>query len=304
MKQPGTVGPSRIPFRKPAALRPGDTIGVIAPGSPVPAEALQRGVAELERLGYRVRMRPDILAADGFLAGSHQRRAEEFLGMLHDPEVRAIFCARGGYGANYVAASIREHPLPSPKIVMGYSDVTVLLAQLWQRERWVTFHGPMVSTDIAQIPAASWQAVLSGSARGELGRARRVLTPGAAEGILLGGCLSLLTASLGTPRAPDWRDALVFLEDVGEAPYRIDRLLIHLREAGALDGARGLIFGEMKDCGEGVEDVIARAVGDLGIPVIIGIPSGHVTGDNLCLPFGVPVRMEDERLILLEEAVE
>ena len=296
--------PVTTTIHKPRALRPGDCIGVIAPGSPVAAEALRTGVAELERLGYRVRFREDIFAADGYLAGGHDRRATELLDLLRDPEVRALFFARGGYGSNYVLERLAGAALPEPKIVMGYSDATALLSFLWQRHGWVTFHGPMVATDFAQGPARYHLPSLTHALAGDAGEwlagcADQVLRPGVVEGTLLGGCLSLLVATLGTPREVDWQDAVLFLEDVGEAPYRLDRMLFHLREAGKLDGVRGILFGEMKDCGSG--DL--RALDGLDMPIARGFPSGHTTGANGCLPFGVRARLDHGRLTILEKAV-
>jgi muramoyltetrapeptide carboxypeptidase len=131
------------------------------------------------------------------------------------------------------------------------------------------------------------------------------LQSGSAEGTLLGGCLSLLVATLGTPREMDWRDAIVFLEDLGEAPYRVDRMLFHLWEAGKFNGVRGVIFGEMKDCGqmEWLRTDLLRPFADLGIPVAAGLASGHTSGRNICLPLGVPARLQDDRLFILEGAV-
>ena len=299
---------------KPPALSAGDTIGIAAPGSSIGREPLLAGVAELERLGYRARYREDIFSEDTFFAGSHERRAEEFLEMLEDPEVRAVFCARGGCGCNYVAARLAARPLPAPKIVMGYSDVTTLLAALWQRAGWVTFHGPMVTVDFAKGPehydSASLSRALAGAGGAwEAGRATRVLRPGAAEGRLLGGCLPMLAATLGTPREVDWQDAIVFLEDVAAKPYQIDRMLFQLREAGKFRGVRGIVFGEMKDClqhpeqGYRLEDVVLRALRGLEAPIAFGFRSGHTTRGNICLPMGVRARLAEDRLEILEDAV-
>jgi muramoyltetrapeptide carboxypeptidase len=294
---------------KPPRLRRGDTIGVVAPASIVPADSLQRGVARLESLGYRVRYRDDLLSTDGpspgRFAGSHERRAAEFRAMLDDPEVAAVFCARGGYGCNYLVDFLDSQPLPKPKIVMGYSDVTTLHAFFRKRAGWVTFHGPMVAVDFARGldvlgPALEsvepWEVDTGGT---------QVLRGGSAEGTLLGGCLSLLVTTLGTRLETDWRGAILFLEDLGEAPYRVDRMLFHLREAGKFEGVRGVIFGEMKDCGEMdlLRTDLIRPFERLGIPVAAGMASGHTSGRNICLPFGVRARMEDSRLFILEGAV-
>ena len=286
-------------MQKPPALHAGDMIGVVAPGSAVPREAFEQGVARLRSMGYRVRYRPDILSTDGTFAGSHERRAEEFIEMLDDPEVRAMLCARGGYGCNYLIRFLEQHALPAPKIIMGYSDVTTLHSFFGKTAGWVTFHGPMVSTEFSR-DAGVLAPALTTSEAWEAGRAPQVLAPGAAEGTLLGGCLSVVMTTLGTSREIDWRDAIVFLEDVGEAPYRIDRMLFQLREAGKFEGVNGIVFGEMKDCGQ--PDLLRQFAG-LGIPVCAGFPSGHTSGPNVCLPLGVRARVAGGVLTILEGAV-
>jgi muramoyltetrapeptide carboxypeptidase len=265
-------------------------------------------------MGYKVRYRDDIFSSDNFFAGSHERRTAEFLEALANPTIHAVFCARGGYGSNYVAqalatAPLAARPLPAPKIVVGYSDITALHSLLWQRDGWVTFHGPMVTIDLAKgsagYDAASLRLATTSTGPWEVGKAR-VLRTGGAEGVLLGGCLSILVASLGTPREPDFDGALLFLEDLDERPYRIDRMLFHLREAGKLAGVRGIIFGEMKGCqakaGEtSLEEVILAAVPE--IPVLYGLRSGHVSGGNICLPLGVRAAISGDTLAFLEGAV-
>jgi muramoyltetrapeptide carboxypeptidase len=287
-------------------LLPGDTIGVVAPAYVVPSDSLKLGAARLESLGYRVLYRDDLLAdhPEKF-AGSHERRAAEFWQMLEDPNIRAVFCARGGYGSNYLIDFLGSKPLPAPKIMMGYSDITTLHSFLWRQAGWVTFHGPMVAVDFSQELDALGPALVSTGAWEVENSGLQVLESGSAEGILLGGCLSILVTTLGTPREMDWRGAIVFLEDLGEAPYRVDRMLFHLREAGKFNGVRGVIFGEMKDCGqmELLRNILLRPFAGLGIPVAAGLASGHTSGRNICLPLGVRARLQDDRLFILEGAV-
>ena len=292
---------------KPPRLLPGDTIGVVAPAYVVPSDSLKLGVARLESLGYRVRYRDDLLTDDSpeRFAGSHERRAAEFWQMLEDPNIRAVFCARGGYGCNYLIDFLGSKPLPKPKIMMGYSDITTLHSFLWRQAGWVTFHGPMVAVDFSQELDALGPALVSTGAWEVENSGLQVLESGSAEGTLLGGCLSILVTTLGTPREMDWRGAIVFLEDLGEAPYRVDRMLFHLREAGKFNGVRGVIFGEMKDCGqmELLRDILLRPFAGLSIPVAAGLASGHTSGRNICLPLGVRARLENDRLFILEGAV-
>ena len=288
---------------KPQALHRGDTVGIAAPGSAVPREAFEAGVRRLEGAGYRVKYRPDVLSREeysgGAFAGSAERRAAEWIEMLEDPEIRAVFCARGGYGCNYLIPFLTGHPMPAPKIIVGYSDVTTLHSFLWKANNWVTFHGPMVSIDFSRNAGVLGPALESTSGW-EAARDLTTLAEGSAEGTLLGGCLSIALTTLGTPREIDWHDAIVFLEDIGEAPYRIDRMLFQLREAGKFDSVRGVVFGEMKDCG--TPDLL-RHLKDLSIPVAAGLPSGHTSGKNICLPLGVQARLAGGALTILEGAV-
>lgn len=306
-------------MQKPAALRPGDTIAVVAPGSPIAADRLQAGVDQLRRLGYQVRYRDDILAADTFLAGDHERRFREFFEALHDPAVKAILCARGGYGCNYVVERLAASgPLPAPKIIMGYSDVTTLLCWFWQQAGWVTFHGPMVTLEFAAGPGA-WDetSVCCALTRTESGwvladPASVALRPGTAEGTLLGGCLPMLTATLGTRREIRTDGSILLLEDLAAKPYQIDRMLFQLREAGKFDAVHGIVFGEMLDClqhasqGYRLEDVILRTLSGLDVPIIFGFRSGHTSSGCLAVPFGVPARLvagDRPQLEILEPAV-
>lgn len=308
------------PGKKPAALGEGDTVAIIAPGSPLGRERLEAGAAELRRLGYQVRFRPDVCSADTFFAGGHQRRYEELREALADPAVKAIVCARGGYGCNYLVERLASDGVPAePKIVVGYSDVTTLLAWLSQFAGWTTFHGPMVTLEFAAgaaaYDAASFRHALAGAGGGwQAGDGgARTLRPGVAEGLLFGGCLPMLAATLGTPREIQTGGTLLFLEDLAAKPYQIDRMLFHLREAGKFDGIRGIIFGEMLDCfqhpeqGYTLESVVLRALEGIDVPVVFGFRSGHTSRAGITLPLGVRARLDaqDEQpsLEILEPAV-
>ncbi len=308
------------PQSKPPALRPGDTVAVIAPGSPIAPERLEAGVAELRRLGYHVRFRPDITAADTFFAGSAERRYQEMREALADPQVKAIICARGGYGCNYLVERLAADGVPSgAKIVTGYSDVTTLLAWLAQFAGWTAFHGPMVTLEFAAgggaYDAASFRQALActsgGWSAGDGGA--RTLQGGIAEGLLFGGCLPMLTATLGTRREIQTAGTLLFLEDVAAKPYQVDRMLFHLREAGKFDGVRGIIFGEMLDCvqhseqGYSLESVVRRALQGISVPLVFGFRSGHTSSGCITLPLGVRARLDarapQPSLEILEAAV-
>ncbi|MBZ5571396.1 MAG: LD-carboxypeptidase [Acidobacteriia bacterium] len=286
---------------KPPALQPGDTVGIIAPASNIKRELLESGCEVLRKLGYKPFYFDSILDQDLYFAGSMDRRARELEEMFVRDEVRAIVCARGGYGANYLLDAIDLEKIKAhPKIFVGYSDITTLLTYFADAADFVTFHGPMVTKDFAHedgVDAPSWEAALQGGSAWALdlgpGSGVKPLVEGSGEGILYGGCLSMLAASLGTPYEIHTAGTILFIEDVATKPYQIDRMLMHLKLAGKLDGLRGIVFGEMLDCVQAVdqsytlEQVVLRVVGDLAVPVAYGLRSGHVSRRNVTLPLGV-----------------
>lgn len=305
---------------KPPALRPGDTVGIVAPASNVKQAELEAGCDALRRIGYRPFYFDSILEKDLYFAGSVERRARELEEMFVRDDVRAIVCARGGYGANYLLREldlekIRAHP----KIFVGYSDPTALLTYFHDAAGLTTFHGPMAAKDWSHengVDQTSWQAAVSGTTPWDVPTGAGVsgLVDGEAEGVLYGGCLSILVASLGTPYEIKTAGTILFLEDIAAKPYQIDRMLMQLKLAGHLDAVRGIVFGEMLDCIQTanqsytLQEVVTRIVGDLGIPIAFGVKSGHVTSGNITLPFGVGakliVRDSEVALRILEAAVE
>ena len=292
---------STIPRVKPPALKPGDAVGIVAPASNVKRGDLEAGCEGLRRAGYQPFYLESILDRDLYFAGLAQRRARELEEMFARDDVRAIVCARGGYGANYLLEELDLEKIKAhPKIFVGYSDVTTLLTYFSDAAGLVTFHGPMVAKDWAHedgVDLTSWLAALAGGVAWEpslgAGSGAKGLVEGVAEGILYGGCLSILVASMGTPYEIRTDGTILFLEDVAAKPYQIDRMLMQLKLAGKLDGVRGIVFGEMRDClqtanqGYTLEEVILRVVGKLGVPVAYGVRSGHVTAGNITLPIGV-----------------
>jgi muramoyltetrapeptide carboxypeptidase len=294
--------PSPPPPRiKPPALRAGDTIGIVAPASNIKRDGLEAGCDALRRAGYRPFYFESILYHDLYFAGSVERRVRELEDMFTRDDVRAVVCARGGYGANYLLPALDLKKIKAhPKIFVGYSDLTCLLTYFTDASSLVTFHGPMVAKDWAHedgVDMTSWQAALSGTSAWEVDLnacpAATGLVDGAAEGILYGGCLSILVASLGTPYEVETEEKILFLEDVAAKPFQIDRMLMQLKLAGKLAGVRGIVFGEMNDCvqtanqGYTLEEVVLRVVGDLGVPIAYGVRSGHVKAGNITLPIGV-----------------
>lgn len=306
---------------KPPALRPGDTVGIVAPASNVKLDDLEAGCEGLRRAGYRPFYFDSILDQNLYFAGTVERRARELEAMFTREDVKAIVCARGGYGSNYLLEALDLQIIKShPKIFVGYSDLTALLTYFSDAAGLLTLHGPMVAKDWAHedgVDLPSWQAALAASTAWELKLDATSgvigLVDGSAEGILYGGCLSILVASLGTPYEICTQGTILFLEDVAAKPYQIDRMLMQLKLAGKFKGVQGMVFGEMRDCvqnanqGYKLEDVVLRIVGELGIPVAYGVPSGHVTAGNITLPIGVrselAVRDGQVRMKILEGAV-
>ncbi|MDX2041001.1 MAG: LD-carboxypeptidase [Acidobacteriota bacterium] len=304
---------------KPAALRAGDTVAVVAPASNLKAEYLARGVAELERLGFRVKHRADILDKASYTAGSDQRRAEELMEVFADPEVKAVWAARGGYGVMRILPLLDETVLrANPKIFIGYSDLTALHLYLYRRFGWVTFHGPMAAKDLAggaehYDRETLLAALMQTQPMGEITSPKiELLHRGSGQpvsGRLLGGCLSLVTAMIGTPDELDTRDSILFLEDTGTRPYALDRMLQQLRLAGKFDEVRGIVFGEMTDCTQNAEqgytlqEVLADCTADFRVPVMFGLPSGHSPVGNLTLPLGVIATLDAGHCVLsIDEA--
>jgi muramoyltetrapeptide carboxypeptidase len=288
---------------KPRALRPGDKVGIVAPASNVNPEMLEAGCNGLRRAGYEPFYFESILDRDLYFAGSVERRARELEDMFARDDIRAIVCARGGYGSNYLPLTLDPKKIVfHPKILVGYSDITTLVCCMADSANFVTFHGPMVAKDFAVadgLDLESWQNAVGGAPEWRIaeGSGARPLAPGQAEGILYGGCLSMLVASLGTQQEIRTAGTILFIEDVATKPYQIDRMLMHLKLAGKLKDVRGMIFGEMLDCRQGpdqdytLDDVILRIVEDLRIPVAFGLRSGHVSRANLTLPIGVRARL-------------
>lgn len=304
---------------KPPALRPGNTVGIVAPASNIKPADLEAGCEALRRAGYRPFYFDSILEKDLYFAGSAKRRARELEEMFVRDDVRAIVCARGGYGANYLLTELDLEKIKAhPKIFVGYSDITTLLTYFADAASLVTFHGPMAAKDWAHedgVDLASWQAALSGTAPWDVPLSAEVvgLADGEAEGVLHGGCLSILVASLGTSWEIKTDGTILFLEDIAAKPYQVDRMLMQLKLAGRFDQVRGIVFGEMLDCRQSASqdytlpEVVMRVVGDLGVPVAFGVKSGHVSSGNLTLPFGVKARLGVNRgtvaLRLLDSAV-
>jgi muramoyltetrapeptide carboxypeptidase len=302
-------------MRKPLPLRKGDVIAVCAPAGPVESGRLDRGIARLASAGYVPEIAEGVLAAEGYLAGGDDHRTRQVEWALTLPEARAVMAARGGFGTTRILPRIDwRKAARRRKILVGFSDLTAVLSYLSTRLRFPCIHGPMAAADLAlRFDAGALDAFARLSAgkvspREPWGPPMERLRGGAAEGVLTGGCLSVVTALLGTAHEPDFRGALLFLEDVGEPAYRLDRMLTQWIQSGRLARIEGMLVGTTAPARGETEEAVRRAFHDAGaalsVPVWYGFPAGH-EGRNVALPFGVRARVDARgRLFLLESPVE
>jgi muramoyltetrapeptide carboxypeptidase len=297
-------------------LKPGAQIAIVAPASPFSRDEFVRGVEEIERLGFAPSFDDSVFAKEsGYLAGSPELRAASFMKHWTDPAVSALLAVRGGYGSVHLLPLLDcARMVEQPKLFIAYSDNTSLLSWLTCQCGIAALHGPMIEGRLAGgagYDRRSFLELLAGGRQLELApECLTALRDGEARGPLFGGTITQLVASLGTPFAFDPPDGCVlFLEDVNERPYRIDRMLTQLRLSGVLARARAIIFGEMRGCDEPggtvtVREAIARTTHDFAGPIIAGFPSGHTTGPAWTLPLGVAVSISTrpKPVLLIEEA--
>jgi muramoyltetrapeptide carboxypeptidase len=298
--------------RKPRALGAGATLGITAPAFAVDVQRLEEGAAWLRAAGYELVLGESVRERRGYLAGSDERRARDLHALLDDPRVDAVLCARGGYGCQRILPLLdAERFARAGKPLLGYSDVTVL--HLWQLRQagLAGFHAPMLEHGAWTEPETeAVRAALEGRA-GERTFVGRGLGGGRGEGRLVGGSLKLVATSLGTPFELDAEGAILLLEDVGERPYAIDRMLQQLLAAGKLERAAGIAFGQLVRCSDPkqgpptAEQVVEEVLAPLGLPLVLGLPFGHGR-PNLPWPLGARAAIDGERghLVVLEEGVE
>jgi len=296
-------------FQHPPALTPGARVAVIAPASAFDRASFESGLA-LIGARYDVHYRPAIFERHRYLAGSDSRRLEELTDALLDPSVKGVFCARGGYGATRLLARLAAVRPAAPKPLVGFSDITAL--HFWLQSRGVvSIHGPVL-TQLGLLPAETRQRLfhlLESSAPAPALGASDTYVPGVAEGPLLGGTLSVVTRLLGTPYMPSLQGAILLLEDVGERPYRLDRMWTHLELAGVLGQVRGIALGSFTNCEEkdadySAADLLRELAQAAGLPCAAGFPIGHGAA-NEPVPLGARVRLDASArsLTFLEAAV-
>jgi muramoyltetrapeptide carboxypeptidase len=307
-------------LRKPLALRKGSTLSVFAPASP-PGDTSDMGLArsELRRLGFQLTQAHEIRPS-GYFAASAEERVNGLLGALRNPEADGLIALRGGYGSTCLLDFLQQENLPLIKSLIGFSDVTSLQTYFWQKSSWVTFYGPMLLAGILQGPngshgydeASFLNALTRTAGNWKVSLAGESLVSGEAEGKLLGGCLTILQTSLGTPWELDTSDAILVLEDTHMKPYQVDRTLMHLKQAGKFSRIRGIVLGDFPHCeppvagSPTVREVCERILAPLGLPIVYGAPIGHTKRAMLTLPLGVRAKLHakgEGTLEILEPAV-
>ncbi len=305
--------------RKPKALPTGSRLGVFAPASPAESVEMIAGLAELKRQGFQVVANQDS-KAEGYFAGPALERMNGFLSGIQSEQIDGLMALRGGYGSNYLLEFELNKNLEKAKSVIGFSDLTTLQIYLWQKCGWVTFYGPMVAAGISAGPGAAkgydensfLQAVRKVEAGWKLRLRGEAVLTGQAMGRVLGGAMTLVEATIGTPWELDTKDSILILDDRGMKPYQVDRVLMHLKQAGKFEGVKGIVLGEFPDSpplvagAPSVREVCARILRPLGIPIVYGAPVGHTTRPMLTIPLGIQARLDAEgegTLEFLEPAV-
>jgi len=297
-------------LRKPEPLSRGDRVSLLAPSGAWDPQRLQAGIEILESWGLDP-VGPNSTGSLRYFSATDAERASEFEAAFADPDTRAVLTVRGGSGAaralRYIDLAVVE---ANPKIFCGYSDVTLLLDAIHSRAGLVSFHGPMIGVDLARISDDArerFRRFLFGEDDWFNGEARQCWRAGAsAAGVLKGGCLAVLVTSLGTPYEIDTADSILFIEDVAEAPYAVDRMIVHMKHAGKFDAVRGVAFGPMQSCDGGAGPELLREIAldvlsDFDFPILFGLQAGH-GADNGVLPIGCEVELDADgcRLRLLE----
>lgn len=295
------------PALLPDALRPGDQVMLVSPSGPTRPERVERGIELLTSWGLKVVSAPHVFDRRGYLAGHDDDRLADLNLALRSPEVRGVLCTRGGYGVQRIVDGLDIDAVRAdPKLVVGFSDITALQLALWRGARLATLHGPGAAwldertgpssaESLRAAMMASVPAVITARPDEETAPIRMVTASGPGTGTILGGNLSLLTATVGTPDMPPMAGSILLLEEIGEPPYKVDRMLLHLRRAGAFAGVAGIAIGQFTDCADGwttsIVDVLQDHLAPLGVPVLGGLPIGHGR-DQLTIPVGVTATVD------------
>ena len=288
---------------KPRCLMPGDTVGIAAPAGPFDPTKFMKGKAVLESMGFRTFFDEGIFQKHGFFAGTDVQRADQVNRLFADPAVQAVICARGGYGSMRILRFLDFKIIQNnPKIFVGFSDISVLLFVLHARCSLVTFHGPVVTTlaNTDEQTIAAMLKVMTADKIFDLKPEKGIaLKPGVCSGVVVGGNLTTLCHLAGTPYTPNFNGKILFLEDRGEAPYRIDRMLTQMKLAGCFEGLKGLFLGSFEACGklDDIFRIVQEVFNDVNIPILSGFEIGHARV-NITIPIGLRATLDADRQIL------
>ena len=291
-------------IRVPVRVKPGDTIGIVAPAGPFDRPTFFRGARIIEDMGFKIFMPQGLFEKYRYLAGSDKHRVQFVNQLFADKSIDAIICARGGYGSMRILPLLDFDTIKNnPKIFIGFSDITILLSVLFTHCNLVTFHGPVVTSlaDASEETKLSLYRNLTTDSNLEIKLSGgRTIKPGAAAGEICGGNLTMLCHLVGTPFAPDFKNKILFLEDRGEAPYRIDRMLVHMDLAGCFNGISGIILGAFEECGpiEDVIKIILEFFEKYPVPILAGFDAGH-GNHNLTIPLGIKATLDADRHSLI-----
>lgn len=296
---------------RPRRLVEGDAVALVSPSGPVPQERIDAAVNVLSGWGLRPQVFPNATGKHRYFAGEDQARLSDLKAALEDPDMRAVWCLRGGYGMQRIVDQLDYDAIAAdPKLVIGFSDITALHLALWQRIRLASVHGPVAAqfdrgADSVTARAAR-QAVMTGEAitvtKDDSEPSAPATTSGVASGPLIGGNLSLVAASLGTPDMPLMDGAILLLEEVDEPHYKVDRMLTHLRRSGVIEGVAGVAIGQFTNCPEAAEILLDR-LGSLGVPMLGGLPIGHGE-QHFAVPLGIPSILDVTAQTLIVEAIQ
>ncbi len=293
-------------MNKAKKINKGDLIGIVSPAGPTSYEELQRGISVLKKMGFRCVVGKNALLRNGFLAGSDEERAEDFMDMIKNPEIAAILCARGGYGVNRIMPQLDFSLIKkAKKPIIGSSDITILLNYINSRCSLISFHGPMAAGSFGRTDMTKSRKPFCQALMGDMDmynyskRSAWIISSGRSEGRLAGGCLTLLVRSLGTPFEIQTRNRILIIEDVNERPYKIDAMLWQLKEAGKFKGIRGIVFGEMINCQPNKNEpyTLKKTISDFfqndRFPILMNCPIGH--GKEIwTLPLGAAAILDSE----------
>ena len=312
--------------KKPKRLSAGDTIGLIAPSSSITDAKLEKAIGNMESLGLKVKLGKYVKEVNGYLAGTDAQRLEDLHSMFADDSVDGIWCIRGGYGATRILPKINFKLIKkNPKVFIGYSDITAFTQAIFQETGLICFHGPVASSTFSDYTVKHLKAILmeptpthtfeyaeDNDSNEDKSYRTEVIRSGRATGELVGGNLTLLASMVGTKFHWDVKNKLVFIEDIGEKPYRIDRMLTQLLQTSNFEKAAGVILGVFEDCEADSDDrsltlmeTLKGQFEPLGIPVIYGLSFGHIK-NHFVMPLGIKATMDTEKrtVTLLDTAVE